>query len=372
LPTYSFPSGNVEILGAVTIEQTKEGVSPRRLPAWAERQVPDALMRFDVGAAAGIHLAFETEATSIQLEALFTQIDIAWTHLVPTSIELVVNGRLAETIPIVGGPIFRLEDDLSFSIRAGERSVIRFRSLEPGPKRLEIWLPHAALVELIFLTTSAVVSRPSPDTRPRWVHHGSSISHCLETQSPTSTWPAVAARRLGLAGVNLGFAGAAMFDPFVGKVIRDFPAELISVKMGVNVVGGQTLSPRGFLSAAHGYIDTIREKHPTTPLVIVSAIHCPLFETSSDDRPLSIQSTRKLLAQVVSMRADDPNLHYLDGRQLLGGDEAEMLPDDLHPNEAGYQRMGERFAAYIESSTVLQLGLPPPRRLHNDPPPIVL
>ncbi len=44
--------------------------------------------------------------------------------------------------------------------------------------------------------------------------------------------------------------------------------------------------------------------------------------------------------------ADDPNLHYLDGRDLYGeADFAELpLPDQLHPDAATHRRIGERFA----------------------------
>jgi hypothetical protein len=45
--------------------------------------------------------------------------------------------------------------------------------------------------------------------------------------------------------------------------------------------------------------------------------------------------------------ADDPNLYYLDGRDLYGeADFAELpLPDQLHPDAATHRRMGDRFNA---------------------------
>ncbi|MCU1422634.1 MAG: hypothetical protein JWN36_2285 [Microbacteriaceae bacterium] len=346
MPRYAFPSDVIEIRGAVAVTPTDAGVTPRRIPEWAEREVPDELMRFDVGAAAGVYLDFETEATTIRLDAVFIRIEIAWTSLVETSIDLVVDGELVESIPITEGPIFRLEEDLMSSTGPGAGTSIAFQPLASGHKRVQIWLPHAAMVELVGLETNADVTAPPADERPRWVHHGSSISHSMETLWPTTTWPAVAARRLGVAGTNLGFAGEAMLDPFVARTIRDLPADLISLKLGVNVVPTQTLSPRAFRTAAHGFVDTIREKHPDTPLVLVSAIYCPIHETGTEAWPLTIAGSRAILAEVVEARADDPNLHYLDGRRLLDEDEADLLPDDLHPNTEGYRRMGERFAAF--------------------------
>ncbi len=46
---------------------------------------------------------------------------------------------------------------------------------------------------------------------------------------------------------------------------------------------------------------------------------------------------------------DDPNLHYLDGRDLYGeADFAELpLPDQLHPDATAHRRIGERFAGMV-------------------------
>jgi lysophospholipase L1-like esterase len=40
----------------------------------------------------------------------------------------------------------------------------------------------------------------------------------------------------------------------------------------------------------------------------------------------------------------DANVHYVDGLRNLGPDHAELLPDDLHPNKAGYKLMGENIS----------------------------
>jgi lysophospholipase L1-like esterase len=56
---------------------------------------------------------------------------------------------------------------------------------------------------------------------------------------------------------------------------------------------------------------------------------------------------RELEGEIVAARcrAGDRNLHLLQGPDLFGPDDVSDLPDGLHPNAAGYRRMGERFHA---------------------------
>jgi lysophospholipase L1-like esterase len=152
--------------------------------------------------------------------------------------------------------------------------------------------------------------------------------------------------------------------------MRDTPADLISVKIGINLTNIDLIRLRGFTPAVHGFLDTIREGHPETPLLVVSPILCPIHEeTPGPGAPdfstgalkfvatgdpedvangkLTLSVIRAELARIVALRAEtDPNLSYLDGRELFGeADVAELpLPDDLHPAPAGHVRIGERFA----------------------------
>ncbi len=189
----------------------------------------------------------------------------------------------------------------------------------------------------------------------------------MEADGPTRTWPAIAAARTGHHLTNLAVAGQCHVDQFVARSIRDLPADRISLKLGINVVNADTMRERAFASAVHGFLDTVREGHPNTPILVISPIICPAAESApgptvlGDDGTitvpdpdavptlgrLSVGRIREVLADVVDKRraVGDDALEYLDGRELFGPADVDDLPDGLHPNGAGYERMGERFAA---------------------------
>ena len=93
---------------------------------------------------------------------------------------------------------------------------------------IELWLPQGAVVELRGLRVDDDADiEPAPEpTAPRWAHYGSSISHCFDAESPTETWPAIAAREAGVELINFGLAGQCMLDQFVARAIRDLNSDM--------------------------------------------------------------------------------------------------------------------------------------------------
>jgi hypothetical protein len=57
---------------------------------------------------------------------------------------------------------------------------------------------------------------------------------------------------------------------------------------------------------------------------------------------LKLMRVQHLMWELVEQRAD-PQLHYLDDLSLFGSKDACDLPEDVHPNPAGYILMGQRF-----------------------------
>ncbi|MDX3054528.1 SGNH/GDSL hydrolase family protein [Streptomyces sp. NE06-03E] len=361
--------------GALDLERTEHGLLPHRLPARARAQNTDGQLAMAEAQPAGVRLVLRTRATVVELDTLPTKRVYVGAPARPDGVyDLLVDGRPAGSATVAGGNTLTIDMSTgSAEVLPGPVGTLRFDGLSEGMKDLEIWLPHNETTELVALRTDAPVE-PVPDRgRPVWLHHGSSISHGSDAASPTTTWPALAAAHGGVELINLGFGGSALLDPFTARSLRDIPADLISVKLGINLVNADVMRLRAFTPAVHGFLDTIREGHPTTPLLVVSPLLCPIHEdtpgpSAPDLRALSegklsfratgdpaetaagkltLSVIRAELARIVEQRAaEDPHLFHLDGRELYGeADSAELpLPDALHPDAATHRRIGERFA----------------------------
>ncbi|UKY55046.1 GDSL-type esterase/lipase family protein [Streptomyces inhibens] len=362
--------------GALDLERTEHGVLPHRLPARARAQCADGQLAMAEAQPSGVRLVFRTRATAVELDTLRTKMAYQGAPPRPDGVyDLLVDGRLAGQASVTGGNVLTVDMATgSAETRPGPVGTVRFPGLPDRVKDVEIWLPHNEITQLVALRTDAPVEAGPAGGRKVWLHHGSSISHGSNAASPTTTWPALAASLGGVELINLGLGGSALLDAFTARALRDTPADLISVKIGLNLVNTDLMRLRAFTPAVHGFLDTIREGHPTTSLLVVSPILCPIHEdTPGPTAPdfsnlgegklqfkaagdpaeraggkLTLNVIRDELARIVKQRAaDDANLHYLDGRDLYGPtDFAELpLPDQVHPDAATHRRLGERFAA---------------------------
>ena len=386
MPRYSVSPITPDLIhGAVELEHLETGMLPHRLPAWARAQCPDPQLAMAQSQPSGVRVAFRTAASVVELVTMPTKRRYRDMPPRPDGVyDLLVDGRLLRQASAPGGKV--LDIDMvsgAATMHAGAPQSLRFADLPPGEKTVEIWLPHDETTELVALHADAPIA---PDTRcgkRRWLHHGSSISQGSNAIHPTGIWPAVAAGRAGVDLLNLGFGGSALLDPFTARTIRDLPADLISLKLGINLVNLDLMRLRAFGPAVHGFLDTIRDGHPDMPLLVISPIHCPIHEnapgpTMFDGKALSkgqvrfrttgteaevrqgkltLTVIREQLKAIVDARAStDGNLHYLDGSDLYGAeDNARLpLPDELHPDAETHQLIGERFYELVFAGGVVK------------------
>lgn len=351
------------VSGAAELEAGPHGgVIPHRLPAWARAQVRDDLFAAAELCPTGVAITCSTESRTVTLALAVRGFLSPDVETAATSIVARQNGETT-VIPLPGRGTTEAPADGAMPRDAPAPTSVVIGLTGSGP--LEILLPHATHVEIVSLTADAPLSPvPSPASRPRWTHYGSSISHGANAVDPSRTWPLQAAHALGWNLRNFAFSGNAQLDPFMARLIRDQQADIITLKIGINLVNADSMRERTFRPALHGFLDLIREGQPHTPMLVISAIACPIHERTpgpiiatgaaavrtarrdveSDAGALTLQRTREIIEDVVSSRAEnDAALGYYDGRELFDARDAHLLYDRLHPDQEGLDHIATRF-----------------------------
>jgi len=315
--------------GATSVERLDGAFRPWRLPHDRLELFPapgDALIGRAMESS-GVRLRFRTDAPALSLQLLPLRGEpLQAGH----SLDLTLDGELVSTVRVAPGA-----------------TAATFGGLPAAAKVVEVWLPHTSPIEVTGLAVSPGCScEPAPDPRPRWITYGSSLTHCRRAHSPARTWPAIVARRRGWHLTSLGFGGNCCLEPMLGITVRDFPADFISLKLGINCMGSGALSARTFKAAVIGLVQIIRERHPDTPLALISPIGYPPHETEPNVVGYTIQGMREDIEDAHDrlVRRGDDNLFHFSGLELFNLDEiARYAEDQCHPDADGIELMAEHF-----------------------------
>jgi len=308
------------LVGAVAVrwDAAAQGWQVRRLPERVTASIGSAALATRAAEPSGVRVAMEVEAEAVEL-GIRTGPDAS-------PVDVLVDGVLVHRGPPAG-------------------DAIRV-PLAAGIHRVEFWLPQFGSVVLSGLRAEGGMRlAPAADTRPRWSCYGSSIAQARAAAGPTETWPAMVARARGWNLRNLGFGGECHLDQPIARFIRDTPAELISLCVGVNIHGHASLSARAIPSALAGFVETIRDRHPATPLVVISPITAPELEARKNPVGLSLADVRQLVASTVAgLDRLGLDVSYVDGASVFTDDDAHLLVDEVHPGPEGHRLLGRRFA----------------------------
>jgi hypothetical protein len=318
----------LSLRGQAELLREGEWLVPGRLPVATQRWLIDPVLAEKAAMPAGVRLDFRTDAT-----ALHWPVEVrspAGSSRAPAPFDVLVNGKLLARLPVDGPATLAVE-------------------LPAGPKSVRIWLPQFGSVRLGRVRLTGANLLEPTDREPNVVLYGSSITQCTGASGPSETWPALVATALGGDLRCLGFAGECHLDPMIARFIRDCPADLISLCVGVNIHGRSSYSRRTFAAALTGFVATIRDGHPDTPLVLMTPIATADREHASNDVGLSLADLR---AEVTAVRdflyqRGDSALRLVNGLDVLGPGETGLLGDGLHPTPAGYRLMAERLTPLL-------------------------
>lgn len=353
------------VRGALEIEPVVGGFSPRRLPSWTRGQQADSDIQRMASHTSGVSLRLFTAATVLGLDITFSRTAIRGQRPAQAaSVMCEVDGRIVGHVEADEGTVIVTARDKTSTTLPGHPSLVLLELGGDGSREREVivWLPQAASVTIHGGAADAPVQAAAPTEALRWVHYGSAISHGWVAAHALGAWPVEASRKLGWELTNLSFAGNAMLDPFVARTIAQRPADLITLKVGLDVVTDDAMRRRTFVPALHNFLDLIRDGQPDTPIALITALACPILEdrtgptlepspgmwestarvNAQGDGPLSIADTRDLVAEVAGSRQDDM-LDVVDGLSLFTPADAPHLTDNLHPDQSGHDLIAQRF-----------------------------
>jgi hypothetical protein len=323
--------------GAVSFERGGGWLKPWRIP-FEQRLLfgktsEDDMMLSRAGMPSGVRITFRSNTQSVrgQIESLGPN-EYNVPETLAAKIDLVCDGELYSTVAL------------------GEGTEFSFDHLPGGEKSLELWLPEYREIKLRSLELEDAASlSPLEDNRLRWMIHGSSYTQSRGAESPFFTWPAVAAREQNLNHINLAYGGQCHLDSMVARLMRGIAADVISMEVGVNIYSHATMNARAIRAALIGFVQIVREGHPTTPLAVMSAIYGWERETTLNDVHLTLADTREIVQEAIEalQASGDSNLHFFSGLDFLGEPEKELVEDHVHPNAAGYKVLGHKFAINV-------------------------
>jgi hypothetical protein len=214
-----------------------------------------------------------------------------------------------------------------------EREVTLYLPLYKPVKVLAVGLDKDAKVSR---AKSFAVARPV-------VFYGTSITQGGCASRSGMSYQAILGRMLNLDFVNLGFSGNGLGEPEVARAVAEIDASCF-----VFDFAGNNPTLESLAQAYAPFLETVRAKHPDTPILAVTPIYSAR-EAGGDPARGKSQAMRDHIRLVVSRRIaeGDRHIQLVEGTDLLGPAQGDGLVDGAHPNDLGFQWMAEGLAARL-------------------------
>lgn len=310
-----------------------------RLPAAAEgvERAPVWKLSHDT---TGFRYRFVTNATTIRARWKLRSDRIALPHMAATGVSgLDLYVRLSGHWHWIG--VGKPE-----AMKTNDRLLVR--GLSPGQREYLLYLPLYNGVDSVEIgLPPGATFAPAPDRyagRKPIVFYGTSITQGGCASRPGMSYANILGRHLDWPIVNLGFSGNGKSEPEMAKLL----ASLDPVVYVIDTLGNLTVAQAKERVAP--LLRTLRQAHPTTPIVLLEGVHyvdSALVEARRSKVAARNDMLQKLCARL--REAGDTHLHYVPSGLLLGGD-GEDTVDGTHPTDLGMMRMATGMEPIIREA----------------------
>jgi lysophospholipase L1-like esterase len=174
------------------------------------------------------------------------------------------------------------------------------------------------------------------------VFYGSSITQGAFASRSALTFPAIIGRRLNADIINLGFSGNGKGEPEVADLISEIDASVFVMDWGVNLGSPQE---EGLIEQRYrSFLRTIKNKHPKTPILIVS----PLYIQSPPWDEITPRLMEKIQVEIKAAYDEEVKngnklIQFIDGYIVASKDMEynDYTVDGTHVNDLGFGRYAD-------------------------------
>jgi hypothetical protein len=317
----SFPDQRLEVRGLPWLE----GNLPElwRLPKSAKDKVPKGVWNRAVAPDGG-RIRFVSNTARLLLKVQ------APSHGKACFFDAYVNGECIGSASVKG---------------TNETEIMLFEKKEKTPREITVYFPNNVEARLIAvgLDSGATIKNPSAFALKKpLVCYGSSVLQGSGATHPGKTYPAAVARRLNLDFVNLGFGGAGKAESEVVDLVKQLDACCYLFDLGKSYG----------LQPADAYVKmlaTVRAAHPSTPIICVT----PIYSTKEVNEPEYRDRSEKLRVMMRQAAMDrskggDKLIYVVEGLDLFGAADKDLLHDPAHPNDEGNELIATRLKPTLE------------------------
>ncbi|MEA3209015.1 MAG: hypothetical protein QOE70_2072 [Chthoniobacter sp.] len=285
----------------------------------------------------GARIRFRTNATSVKALLYFNELHISTSARNSHGLYLIDGASQPQwTFHTTSAQPKREPESVVVTMTAGGAA---------GFHDYELILPYGDSVDLRGVEVNPGARFEAPPARPatRYLAYGDSITHGFTASAVDKSYAFLVAQKNGWQLVNLGLGGRAS-NVSDARVVTSLKADVISVFMGVNDWQGGGPTER-YRSNMMGFFDAIRAAQPNVPIYYLTSLWvAPSWNPKG--QVADLESYRQVAREIVASRKD-PNLHLVEGLELIDHDIALFDATPVHPNDKGFAQMGERLATQM-------------------------
>jgi hypothetical protein len=311
----------------------------RRLPAKPSRILPEAV---DILAncTAGGQIRFATDAASLSVKVKLT--GAANMYHMPAT------GQCGFDC-YIGGPGEQVYySTTAYDHKLTEYESVIFTNMERENRVITLNFPLYQGVKEIWVgldREAQIALPPAYDSTKKIIVYGTSITQGGCASRPGMAYSNILSRRINMEFLNLGFSGNGKGEPELAHILAEVPdPACLILDYEANCVSTELLQ-----KTLPDFISIYREKHPLTPILVISRItHAK--EKFHSQMALERAERKQIQIRTVEQRRelDDANIYFCDGSTLLGKDAHECTVDGSHPTDLGFLLMADGLTPILQ------------------------